>query len=116
MIIIVSFTNFRNKLKDMMKAIADRISIVQPIIDYKIKIIEITLQTHENIVILFQPALPEYVKGTRPDYYWTNSYDVDKYYSSCHDVKCLQNFTELTNLVLTECQKDEENWRLMKYD
>lgn len=97
----------------MMREIADRLSIVQPIIDYKSEIIEIKLQTHESIVILFRPALSEYIKGTRPNYYWTNSYDVDKYYRYCPNVKCLQNFTELTNLVLTECQKDEENWRLI---
>lgn len=42
-----------------------------------------------------------------------NSYNVDKYYRYCPNVKCLHNFTELTSLVLTECQKDEENWRLM---
>ena len=113
MIIIVSFTNFQNDFKDMMKEIADRISIVQPIIDYKSKIIEIELQTHNNIIILFRPALPEYIKGTRPDYYWTNSYNIDNYYRHCPNVKCLQNFTELTNLILTECQKDEDNWRLI---
>lgn len=109
MTIIVSFTNFRNDLKDMMKEIADRISIVQPIVNYKLAFIEIELQTHKNIVILFKPAFSEVIIGTRPDYYWTNSYDVDNYYRSCHDVKCLHNFTELTNLVLTECQKEEED-------
>lgn len=113
MILIVSFTNFANDLKDMMQEIAYRLSIVQPIIKYKHNLIEIELQTRENIKILFIPAHPEFIKGTRPDYYWTNSYDIDKYYRYCPDVKCLQNFTELTNLVLTECQKDEENWRLV---
>lgn len=113
MIIIVSFTNFNSTVIDMMEEIADRISIVQPIICYKNNFIEIELQTRENIRISFIPAFPEYIKGTRPDYYWTNSYNVDFYYRHCHNVKCLQNFTELTNLVLTECQKDEENWRLM---
>lgn len=108
MLIIVSFTNFHNDFKDMMEEIADRISIVQPIIDYKSKLIEIKLQTCNNIIILFKPAFAEFIKGTRPDYYWTNSYAVDHYYRRCPDVKCLQNFTELTNLVLTECQKDEK--------
>lgn len=113
MIIIVSFTNFQNDLKDMMDEIADRISIVQPIIVYNSRIIEIKLQIQNNIIILFKPAFPECIVGTRPDYYWTNSYNVDNYYRYCHDVKCLQNFTELANIVLTECQKDEEIWRLM---
>lgn len=101
MTIIVSFTNFRNEVKDMIKEIADRLSIVQPRIGEHMIVVE--LETMRDIVILFKPALQEYVKGTRPDYYWTNSYDVDKYYRSCHDVKRLQNFTELTSLVLTEC-------------
>lgn len=105
--ILVSFMNFQNDWKDMMKEIADRISIVQPIVDYKLKIIEIELRTPNNIVILFKPASVEFIKGTRPDYYWTNSYDVDKYYRHCPDAKCLQNFAELTNLVLTECQRKE---------
>lgn len=107
MLIIVSLIDFNKSVKDFMNEIKDEIAVTNPHVDYSKHTIKIPLIKTE---ILFKPALQKCIIGTRPDYYWTNSYDVDKYYRYCNDVKCLQNFTELTNLVFMECAKKEDSW------
>lgn len=98
--IIVAMQNYCRNLNNLMDDLKDRLSILQPRTFYNEGLIDIP---DSNVVIQFKPAHQNFIRGTRPDYYWTDSYDVDKYYRYCGGVKCLQNFTELTDVVLKEC-------------
>lgn len=105
MIILISCRDFINNVKYLVDDVMRRLSIVQPQVFYKNNFIVVT-DYLQNIRIIFTPALQKYVKGMRPDYYWTNSYEVDKYFRECVTPKFLQDFTELADVVLQTCLEE----------
>lgn len=109
MVIIVSM-NFRDvvEVDEVIKDVSNRLSIVQPIVNYDGCYILIKLSIYKNILILFRPSSEKFIKGSRPDYYLTDSCEVEKYYMGCHGIKKLSNFTELITVVLQQCMMDDK--------
>lgn len=107
MIIIVSM-NFYDKVDEIIKDIANTLSKVQPIVNYDRCYILIKLSIYKDIFILFRPSSEKFMKGVIPDYYLTDSCEVEKYYMCCRGTKKLSNFTELITIVLRQCMMDEK--------
>lgn len=102
--IIVALTNFYNVYKDTMNDVRDRLSGVYPKVDYATGIIKVK----QDIEIRFLPCDMNKIKGTRPDFYYSDSYDVDHYYKYCPNVKELATFNQLINVVLKEYIKQND--------
>lgn len=101
--ILVAPCDFINIAPDLMYDIKDRLLGCN--IKCKVDYVTNTIYIEPDIEIRFVPTTPNHIKGMRPDYYWTDNYDVEKYFKYCSDVKQLMNFTDLTLVILAESLK-----------
>ncbi len=97
--ILICPGNFNCVVKDLMIELKDQLSIVYPHIIYT----KHTIYIRPDIEIRFIPPFAQCVKGRHPDYYWTNSNDVDTYFKHRAGVKELKTFSEVVHVVLEEC-------------
>lgn len=101
MLILIAM-NHKVDAISILQELSERLSIINFVRGFDF--IQIDLDEFKSINIIVKPALADYVKGIRPDYYLTDSLDVHKYYKYSANVKRLSNLTELVNVVLTECK------------
>lgn len=94
--ILICPGNFNCVVKDLMTELKDQLSIVYPHIIYT----KHTIYIRPDIEIRFVPPFVQCVRGKYPDYYWTNSNDVDTYFKHRHGVKELKTFSEVVYVVL----------------
>lgn len=84
-----------NDTKELMHELIDRLSIFYPSIYYD----SYSIRIRPDIVILFRPSTLKYYKGMRPDYYWTNSYEVEEYFEYVNNSKRLQTFEDFIHVI-----------------
>lgn len=71
---------------------------------YEGKLLIIDEATLVEIGLTLAPVRDEYYfKIMHPDYFWTDSLDVDTYFKHRHGVKELKTFSEVVHVVLEEC-------------
>lgn len=97
--ILICPGNFNCVVKDLMIELKDRLSIVYPRIIYT----KHTIYIRPDIEIRFVPPFAQFVRGIHPDYFWTNSLEVDTYFKYRHGVKELKTFSEVVHVILEEC-------------
>ena len=98
MFILVATMNFNDEhIKSLMDDICTRLSWkIQG--EDKLLLTKRTILIGSDIRIVFRPALAEKVRGLKPDYFWSNSYDCDDYLRYVGS-KELKNFDDLVNVV-----------------
>lgn len=86
-------------IEGLMTDLKNQLSIVYPRIIY----VKHAIYIKPDIEILFIPAwADDHITGMHPDYYWTESNDVDTYFKD-RRIKELKSFPEIVHVVLEEC-------------